>query len=69
MAPPRREREETLKRAQGLSEQEVLDELKKHGVTDLETLVRERLSEVKTLDVEEAGSILIYKCFILADWS
>lgn len=68
MPPTKSQREENLKKAKALREEDVLNELEKQGVTDLDTLVRERLDEVRSLGVEEAGSVLIYKCFILADW-
>jgi hypothetical protein len=58
----------TVKKAQALTSHEVLAELKKHGVTDLDSLVKMRLDEVKTLDTLERGSILVFRCFIVADW-
>jgi hypothetical protein len=62
-------REITVKKAQKLTSHEVLAELKKHGITDLEGLVKARLDEVKTLDSLERGSILLFRCFLVADWN
>jgi hypothetical protein len=74
----KRAQQDALGRASGLSSGEVMAELKRRGVNDLDDLVNARLGEVKKLKggrsegdpggEEEAGSILIYKCFILADW-
>lgn len=69
-------RRETHARAAKLTTGQVLDELKDHGITSLRELVEVRLKEVNAMggrlgsvsDEEEKGSILIYKCIILADW-
>ena len=72
--------QDALNRGKSLTSQQVLDELRRQGVTDLDDLVNTRLEEIKALsrpaggrestggDEEERGSILIYKCFVLADW-
>jgi hypothetical protein len=74
--PSEEVRRDTLRRAQALTRKEVLDELKRQGVNNLNELVDARLEEVKKMGqgagasaaTEERGSVLIYKCFILADW-
>jgi hypothetical protein len=69
---------DALQRASGLTAQQVLDELRANGVSDLNALVQARLDELHSLkggpaahraeDELEKGSILVYKCFVLADW-
>jgi hypothetical protein len=69
-------RKETFARASKLTTGQVLDELKEHGITSLRELVEMRLKEINALAAgagagageEERGSILLYKCFLVADW-
>jgi hypothetical protein len=67
-------RRDTIKRAKGLTRKDVLDELRRQGVNNLNELIDIRLEAIKAMDdgagesTEERGSILVYKCFVLADW-
>ena len=71
-----RVQQETFARAKKLTTGHVLDELKEHGITSLRELVEMRLKEINALAAsagagageEERGSILLYKCFLVADW-
>jgi hypothetical protein len=58
----------TLKRAQSLSKRDVLDELKKHNINDLDDLVQARLDQINKIGKPMAKSAgLIFRAFIL--WS
>jgi hypothetical protein len=67
-----RSRRELLERAKGLSRRDVMEELRRNGVNNLNDLVDVRLQEIQKLEVdrevdtEEAWGVLVYRNFILA---
>ena len=62
------DRQEALKKAKAASEKDVLEELRKNGVNDLDDLVKARLKDLKgRQDGEEGRRAFIYTQFIFIE--
>jgi hypothetical protein len=63
--------ERAVTEAKRMTDAEVLAELKKHGITNLEELVHAGLGQIKgqTGPINEAGDLLVFRCFLVAHWT